>query len=216
MRNTIVFAGALALVGCSGGGGDLRNHFKDMATPPDMAMKPMYPSGPYGNHPSDVLADWTVSGYRLTTANTDSTKVPWETDIKLSDYYMDPTCKCLLLTVGARWCGACQQEQPSVIADVQQDPHFCVMGILIDGLQPGVAATKDDVDAWTQMYKQDFTVVQGTFASTQGLFKGWDMQGTIGLPFSLIVKPGDMTVATDAVQGFDPNIYSNAMAACGQ
>jgi hypothetical protein len=138
--------------------------------------------------------------------------LPWDSTIAFGDYNANPACKCLVITIGALWCSACQDEQPSLATDVSGDPSFCVLGILMDGQNQGVAATKADVDTWTQYFKQNFTVAQGTPAS-ENLLNGFG--STIGLPFSFIVKPQTMTVLS-TVQGFDPQMHANATALCGQ
>ena len=64
----------------------------------------------------------------------------------------------------------------------------------------------------TQRFQQDFYVTLGTTA-TRDLWKGWEMGGTIGLPFLLIVKPSTMKVL-DNVQGYDPQQHAAAVALC--
>jgi hypothetical protein len=217
---------AASLGACSaGGGGDARDHFRDGGTvsgqdmaggPGDLAMAPAYPAGPYGNQVGQTLADFSMAGYRLTPQQTDSTQLPWDTSISIADFYakaQSGACSCMLISVGATWCGACQDEQPSVISDVQSDPTFCVLGILQDGQNPGVNATQQDVTDWTQTFHQNFTVAQGS-SRTEALFNGWDSGGSIGLPFNLILQPKTMKVL-DGIQGFGPDIYSVAKGECG-
>jgi hypothetical protein len=229
MRRRGWLAAALAaasLGACSsGGGGDLRNHFADGGTlghdmaggAGDMAMAPSYPAGPYGNQVGQTLADFSMEGYRLTPQQTDSSQLSWDTSIRIADFYargQTGDCACMLITVGATWCSACQDEQPSAISDVQSDPTFCVLGILQEGQNPGVNASQSDVSAWTQSFHQNFTVVQGS-ASTEALFNGWDQGGGIGLPFNLILQPKTMHVL-DGIQGFSPDIYSIAKSDCSR
>jgi hypothetical protein len=182
-----------------------------VAPSPDLAPPP-YPPGPYGNQMGDTLRDYTLAGYRLSPAQTDSTKLTWDTSIKLSEFHANSTCACLLISMGASWCPACMDEQPALADDVATDPSFCVLEILQEGLQMGVVATHADVDAWTQQFMENFYVVQGT-ALTEHLFDGYG--STIGLPFNLIVKPSSMTVE-GVVQGFESDIYTKAMQLCRQ
>ena len=220
----------ITLAACSGGGGrrfftvvddggagDPGNDGGGQGAPdlasagPDLAQL-AYPSGPYGNQIGDVLADKTLSGYRLSLGQTDASQLQWDTNIRFGDFHDNAACKCLLITWGATWCGACQQEQPSLVASVQGDPGFCVLNILQEGPFNGTLATKQDVLKWNQRFRQNFYVVQGT-AATEQLWNGYGM--TIGLPFNFVVNPTTMTVL-DTVQGFRPDIYSHSMALCGQ
>jgi hypothetical protein len=168
-----------------------------------------YPAGPYGNQIGDTLPNVALAGYRLTPAQTDSTRVPWTTNIQFGDYHQ-PACQCLVVTIGAIWCTACQQEQPQLVSDVAGDSSFCVLGVLQEGQFQGTPATRADVDTWTQGFSQNFSVAQGSTA-TDDLLNGFG--STIGLPFSFVVKPSSMKVL-DVVQGFDPQIHANAMAEC--
>src|SRR5438132_1604377 len=85
------------------------------------------------------------------------------------------------LAIGATWCPACQDEQPKLIADVSEDPSFCVLGILQEGPVQDKTATRGDVDDWTQHFAENFWVVQGN-AATNKLLDGYG--SVIGLPFN--------------------------------
>jgi thiol-disulfide isomerase/thioredoxin len=180
-----------------------------------------YPPGPYGSSVGFTLNDFSASGYRLGPGQTDSTKLPWTT-IDVSEYHESPVCKCLLITVGATWCGDCMAEQPMLVQSHAQDPSFCVMGILQADIGPSGMqenATKADVDAWTQMYKQNFYVVQGSDETMYKLLDGQGYStgnsGSVALPFSLIVKPSTMKVVGQ-IAGVNLNAHDYAMGLCGQ
>jgi len=174
-----------------------------------------YPQGPYGSAITFTLDDFTSYGYRLAPGQTDSTQLPW-TSIDVAEYHENPVCKCLLVTVGATWCGDCQAEQPMLVQAHAQDPSFCVMGILqaddANGTQQN--ATKADVDAWTQEFKQNFYVVQGTDETMQALVVGHG-QGSVALPFSLVVRPDTMKVVGQ-IAGVNLDAHDYAMGLCGQ
>jgi hypothetical protein len=218
-RTSLASLVALALCACGdpprlyGSQGTTAEQNRDQtdagAPAPDLAQV-AYPAGPYGNQIGDTLRDLTLAGYRMTPQQTDSTKLPWDTAIHLADFHANPACTCLLITVGASWCEACVEEQPALITDVSGDPGFCVLGILQEGMQQQVIATRDDVDAWTQQFQENFTVALGTRLS-EHLFDGYG--STIGLPFNLIVDPHTMQVL-DNVQGFESQIYQHATQKC--
>ena len=159
-----------------------------------------YPAGPYGSEVGQVLPDFAAEGYRLSPGETDSTKLGWDPGIRLSEYHADSRCRCLLVTLGAKWCPACEKEQPQLVTDVNADPSFCVLGVLQEGLAKAGTATKSDVDAWTQHFDQNFNVVLGSPA-TETLISGSGF--TIGLPFAFVVSPATMKVL-DVRQGFAP------------
>ena len=231
-RGAIGAMAVLGLVACGGGGGG--GHFwtgggdndggvpgdadgnapGDMARPPDLA-RVAYPPGPYGNLAGDTLANFTLSGYRLSPDQTDSTQLPWVSDISLEDFHANPGCKCLVISYSATWCGACQQEQGTLPGEVARDPGLCVLDIHIEGPVNGSGrVTRADVDQWTQRYQQDYPVVLGTPQQAQ-LWNGWGQNNTIGLPFNFIVQPDTMQVV-DAIQGYDPQLHDHAMQLCGQ
>ena len=172
-----------------------------------------YPSGPFGGATGETLADVVVSGYRLSPAQTDSTKLTWETNIRLADFHNNAACKCLYIAFGGRWCGACRQEQATMIEWVNKDPAFCVLGILQDGMREHVDATRDDVDLWTQEFRQNFTVVAGNSKTWSFTESYRDKDGNVGMPISLVVKPSTMKVVGHDI-GTSPLLYNSAVAEC--
>jgi hypothetical protein len=225
---------ALALLGlaagCSSGGPQFGRHDGGLGDgsmqngdaalgQADMTQLPPYPQGATGGHPGNILPNFTLQGYRLAPGMTDSTQLTWDT-IKIEEYYHNPACACMFVTIGALWCGACQQEQPQLVQDVAGDPSFCVLSIVQEGEAQQSAATMSDVDVWTQNFMQNFYVVQGT-PQTENLFQGYGT--TIGLPFGLVVKPSTMTILDasqydpqggGAIQGFSPQIHDIAVQMC--
>ncbi len=197
----------LTLAGCGNGWAPAA---ADLAMP-DLA--PAYPAGPFGNQNGQTLGDVTMSGYRLSPEQTDSTKATWESNIRLADFHNNPACKCLYIALGGRWCGACRQEQGSMIDWIKKDPNFCVLGVLQDGLKEHVDATHDDVDKWTQEFKQNFTVVAGSKATWAFTDSYRNQSNEIGMPFSLVVKPSTMQVAGHDI-GTSPLLYNSAVAEC--
>ncbi|MSP60407.1 MAG: hypothetical protein EXR72_08705 [Myxococcales bacterium] len=221
-------ASLIALAACSEGGGrgwgsgsddggvGADDGFQPGGTPdltmkaqPDLAMA-SYPAGPYGKKTGDTLGDFASAGYRLSPQETDSSNLMWDTTIRLANYHNNKQCKCLLITMGARWCGPCKQEQPKLVQAVDSDPEFCVMGVLQEG-NSMAPASRNDVDAWTATFHQNFFVTQGNIG-TSNILKA--QGGTIGLPFNLIVDPRSMEIL-EIVQGYDPQIHAYARQTCG-
>jgi hypothetical protein len=197
----------LALTACSSGAaGTDNNGGGDIANDP-------YPAGPYGNSVGQTLYQFSLPGYRLSPQQTDSTKLPFDPAIDLIEYHRNPTCKVLVVTVAATWCGSCMQEQPALIDWVASDPSFCVYGILQASLQGGQqeVATKADLDTWTQQYKENFAYTQGSEGSEYALIMGQNGSSTVGLPFSLIVRPRDMKIV-GIVQGSRSDLHDYAMS----
>ena len=76
---------------------------KPQPPPPDMAMD-VYPSGPYGNQPGEVMGDIDLQGYRLTLDQTDSTMLAWEDHLTLASVRSDArNAKCIWLQTDALW-----------------------------------------------------------------------------------------------------------------
>jgi hypothetical protein len=174
---------------------------RDMADP---APQPTaYPQGPYGNQLGDTLGDLTAPGYRA-----DGT---WSSAISLSDVRAGSACECMILTLGATWCSACQYEQPDLVAAVSSDPALCVVGVLQEGATRGVMAERADVDDWVGYYHQNFVVLQGT-PEYEDLMFGYG--SSVALPFTLIVKPQTMEVL-DNVQGYASDLHTYARSLCG-
>jgi hypothetical protein len=212
-----VFAGACTDAGRSGGDapsdlatasaqgpGPSHLDMNPMNAPPDLAMPAStpYPPGPYGNQIGDTLGEISGAGYTATGA--------WSSSLRLSDLRNDPACKCILVTIGASWCGACQAEQPDLVSAVGSDPSFCVLGILQEG-QTHDPATTSDLNAWQATFDQNFPVMLGT-ADTEQLLLGYG--SSIGLPFAFIVNPSTMTIL-DNTQGYASDLYSYARSRCG-
>jgi len=197
-RNSISIASLpdLAKPGSSQGPGP--SDPADMATPPTSAP---YPSGPYGNQVGETMPDVSGPGYLANQS--------WSTNARLSDLRANPACKCIVVTIGATWCGACQYEQPDLVSDVSSDPAFCVLGILQEG-SSGATATRPDLDAWEGTYNQNFPVMLGN-ANTEQLMAGYG--SSVGLPFTLIIAPSTMTVL-DNVQGYDASLHAHARSLC--
>jgi thiol-disulfide isomerase/thioredoxin len=173
---------------------------------PDLAQ-PLYPLGPYGRNIGDTVEDFSFQGYRLSPAQTDSTKLPLAS-IDIAEIHSQPACKCLLLTMGAPWCTPCQDEQAFLVQAVQQDPSLCVLEMLVDGQAQGTPPTRADLDAWTQQYRENFPVglINDRAAAR--------LPDVTGLPTSVVIKPATMKIL-DVSQGFDPNSMPTAQSLCG-
>ena len=180
---------------------------------PDMARPapPSYPTGTVGNQVGEVIPNLSLTGYRLTPETTDFEALQIVKDITFGEYHTNPACKVFLVTMGASWCTACQQEQPYLTREVSGDPAFCVINILQEGHNQERDATQADLDEWVGKYNQSFNVVLGN-KSTRNLWQGYGP--VINLPFNLIIKPQTMEVL-ETVEGFDTGIYRKAMKLAG-
>lgn len=169
------------------------------AAKPDLAME-SYPEGPYGNQEGDTFFDIDMPGYRLTLDKTDTTAATWEDSITLSSVRAaNPNAKCIWVSLGASWCGVCRQEQSMLPAEIaKQDaaaPKIAVYSMLMEGPDNGSnKVTKDDVDAWIADFSQNYPVVMSDGKIHQDIWRGWDDNGVIGLPFNLIIDRKTMAV----------------------
>ncbi len=67
----------------------------------------------------------------------------------------------VVLSLGARWCGPCQQAASSAqeLFDQYRDQGVVFLEQLTDGLTPGVNANEQDVQLWTQQFGLQFPVM---------------------------------------------------------
>lgn len=78
--------------------------------------------------------------------------------------------------------------------------------------------SKDDVDSWTTEFHQNYPVLMDDGGGKQGggihnkIWQGWDTNGTIGLPFNLIVDRKTMQVKGHLTTP----TYAGAEALCDQ
>jgi hypothetical protein len=211
MSRNAGFVCVLLVAGCGSGDGFTAQSV-DMAMPPDLAppQPGPYPGGPYGVNKGDVLSDFTAKGYRLTTAQTDSSQLTY-TDIKLSEVHANPYCQCLVLNESAEWCQPCQMEQSYLVDAVKADPRFCVFSVLVENTAM-MRVQQTDLDDWTQTFAQDFSVVGGNIQTTVHL------PDPMYLPTNVVVNPSTMKIL-DISSGLDSNnpgsIVDDAYATCG-
>ena len=127
---------------------------------PDGVPYPL-PAGGYGytprsgSTPGSVIQDFTFQGYP------NAVIAPMLSPIKLSAYY-DPCnkrYKLIHLSVGALWCGPCNEETDQLVmlkSTLDMD-KVVVLQALNDGAQYLVPATQKDLDTWITYHKSNFT-----------------------------------------------------------
>jgi len=215
--------GGLLPLGCGGGNattdGGTTIAMPDLAPrPPDLAPPPPppYPTVGIGTQIGDIVYDIEIEGYQLTPQQSDSSMLPYGS-IKLDQYFQNPMCKCILLSVSAEWCTPCQIEQTSLPDYVRSHPSLCVMNVLVEGKQetnPPTYATMKDVSDWTQAFSQDYPV---------GL-PGANMRRHLpetnppALPTNVVIDPKTMTIldVNSGVNSSDPNSdFDMVMQTCG-
>lgn len=177
----LVAALALSALGCNEDGAN----GSDLPPPdrPLAATVVVYPAGPYGVHPGDVIAGFSFQGYASPVKS--SAKL---TAIGLADFYNPhaddpsyapkdpaqddrlfpnespygagkPKPKALAIDIGAIWCGPCNYE-----AKTELPPRYLkyrplggeFLFQLADGATQGKAATEKDLLNWTKKYKVDY------------------------------------------------------------
>jgi hypothetical protein len=160
MRPALAFA--LLAAGCSTSGLGV----DDAAVAPDLTVGNSYPAGPYGAMKGDTLADITGQGYALSPSQTDSTQLTLM-QLKLSDLRNNPACKCVLVELNET-CGPCSNGEAGMVAGVNAFPSLCVFELFYPfgqfdaDLGVAEAATKADLDTWTQSNHENFPVIMGT------------------------------------------------------
>ncbi len=187
---------------------------------PDAAIKtpPLpYPPGPYGIAFGEVMPDVKVQGYRMSSTERDSRKLPFE-DIALSEVRSNPACKCMLVlwTSAGRGCPPCVEIAKTLATISAKNSAVCPFEILafnFDAVPDELIslsdqpATRADLDAATLEGRQPFPVgiITGSVAAT----------GLRAIPFvpgMLVMNANDMRIK-DVLQG-SGSIESRIRQAC--
>lgn len=167
MKLSWLVVASLAVFGCSGtkdapagpGGDTDTGTVEDTAPAVDAAPWLTYPEGPYGvDAKGQVFPHLKFEGYLGGEGG------EWKT-IDMMDYY-DPTGERgifgVLVVVGAKWCGPCNEEAKNVLPGLytQYQPaggQFLLN--LADGPTPGISAKQNHLRNWTNKYDVNFPAV---------------------------------------------------------
>ena len=162
----------------------------DLFTEESMGLDPNNPDtdtdGFFDGHEitdaSDPLSHWSwpyLSGlwpHRLIYAQADGVQgAGWQVgqvipDHQVTDQYAAPIQLHqfygykMVVSFGARWCNPCKQaalnSETALWAELKEQGYI-VVEILIDGNQPGVPATQEDVNFWAGFYGLTYPVTYG-------------------------------------------------------
>lgn len=143
----------------------------DQSQPDSFVVRP-YPAG-YGLKVGDAVENFQAPGYAATdflcTANKDQQiDTTAEKTIALGDFFAGSSAcaaqrKLLLVLVGANWCAPCAAGAKAVqawIAGGQVSDELSVLGMMVDGPQPGHPATAGNLQAWIADHALTFPVVR--------------------------------------------------------
>lgn len=172
-----------------------------------------YPPGPYGVATGQVITDYRFEGFPSPASPRDL--VP----MSLGEFYnptgdgvfLDgsaltvgaPKPRALGIVVGAVWCAPCQQEARSVLPE--KNEILAPLGgqiffVLADGTQPGVPATEQDLERWTQTFDTDFPAVLDTEYALGAVIK------TDAYPANILIDTRTMAIV-EVVSGVPPESY---------
>jgi hypothetical protein len=178
--------------GAGGSGGSM----PDPPPPSGGASACTYPAGPYGKAVGSTLdpsLSWT--GFRENESASST--------ISIQDYFdCDGTkgTNALLLSEGAVWCGACQEEASELnsrMAGGWSQKKIRVLSLIIE-TGSGNPATIQTAQSWKETFNAQGWAVAAdpdfTFSTGFG----------DALPTSLVVDPRTMKIV-DRQEGFDPN-----------
>lgn len=153
---SLVSLASIALAACSAGGsspappgsGNQGSGNQQVADYPA-------PRGGYGRSAHAVMQNYTFQGYKLADVSQGLQSV------SLADYY-DPCqkrLKLLHITVGAVWCGPCNQETDAFVAAKSSldSQRVVVIQALDDGATFGTPATDQDLQFWIKKHNSNFT-----------------------------------------------------------
>jgi thiol-disulfide isomerase/thioredoxin len=169
--------------------------------PPDAYVPPVqYPPGPYGTNEGSVIANLTWTGYIDTDADGDSDPFNESpTTIKLEDFYVgfDPGARIIMINSSAGWCGACQDEAPSL---VQLNTSHGPRGARF------ITALFEDTNSWpadtnfAKTWGEWYDLTFPTVADPDDLLGPYYEDSTV--PMNILIDASDMTII-DIHHGFD-------------
>ncbi|MBU0551734.1 TlpA family protein disulfide reductase [Myxococcota bacterium] len=134
-----------------GGGGEATpDAAREGEVTPDAAAREGYPSGGYGVSEGDTLEDHTFT-------NTDGQP------FQISEIYLKPTNKLLLITTTAGWCTACREEGIK-IKEIYDEWHERGLDVLMAVFEDAdySPATAEYAADWKARFSFPFNVVADT------------------------------------------------------
>ncbi len=214
--------GALIMIVAAVGCGDVDEGgrpepFEPEATTSSTGGGPTYPAGPYGVTQGQTIQNYAFEGYPSPAAPRD-TLVP----MRLGDFYNptggdvfpegspiapgQPKPRAIGIVVGAVWCAPCQQEARSVLPekhDILDPIGGTIFFVLADTDQPGVPATAQDLERWTQTFDTDFPAALDPDYALGAVIKA------DAFPANILIDTRTMAIV-DVVSGVPPESYWTA------
>ncbi len=187
-----------------GGGGGSADGGADSGGPANPEVNPYgvaYPTSGIGkaarksikvaSAPGSVLENFKFQGYP--DGNIDNGLQP----MAMANFF-DPDMKqfkVVVLAGSGNWCGYCQKEVASVVADLDsyKSEQIGFVNVVLESLSKGVAV-QTDLDLWVKKYKINFPVSifpeDAPAAGTANL----QPYGLTGLPFNILVDARSMEI----------------------
>jgi thiol-disulfide isomerase/thioredoxin len=165
------------------------------------APPPAYPEGPYGIGVGSTLRNLRLEGFAAPM--TASTALQ---DLSLADFYNPSGTdtfpagspygagtakpKALLVDLCAMWCAPCRQEAQMLLPPrrAMYAPAGEILLALLDGTNPGVAASTNQLTSWVHQFQVDYPTV----LDPAGLFSAYF--ATQAFPSAIVVRTRDMKI----------------------
>lgn len=205
MKLSWLVVASLAVFGCSGtkdappgntGDGDT-GIVEDTAPAVDAAPWLEYPPGPYGvDAKGQIFPRLKFQGYVGGEGG------EWK-EIDTIDYY-DPTGERgfygVLIVVGAKWCGPCNEEAkslPGFFTTMYKDRGAKFLSLLLQDSSTSIPATQKTADWWNSKYHLNFDL--GIDPTSTSMPKSG-----AGIPRNYIINPRNMQIVC-INSGVDPS-----------
>ena len=192
--NSVTGAGDLKFSGDENGAGGAGGTTETTTETPTPTVECVYPTMGFSTQPGGVMPNHSWQGFVNESMEA--------AEVSMADYYDCAGQKGingLLVDISATWCGTCQEEAKTLTAKMKNE--WEALGIRVLTLMIEDAASKPATIDTALQWKQQYKLTTTTVAANPEFFFSQLAQGTIGLPFLVVIDPRTMTLV-ETQQGY--------------
>lgn len=199
----------LCLAACGAAPADVRVAQAETSKPmgssaPGSCDPAVYPCGPYGYLPGDVIPNFTFVGREDSDGDGKVTPADPVKVFHLSDYYGRPDLKVLVLLTSAEWCGPCNLEQGSLITEWAELRAKKTPATFLEVLTESDGGDPADIGTVDRWIGKEWTDMSDKKSPKSGLTIGFPVAadptdqssqlGVFAIPASVYITTSDMTI----------------------